>query len=878
MRDLDVESVEAAREMEEEVEEEEVEGREEEVLEEEVSFEIKGETPTTSHPSLVLTVTYDGSSGRALVKLYDPMNDQIYFWYDNTGHKPYLLTDVDPEDLVTRFPKVIAHKGFSHVELVEKFDALRNKKVVMIKIVARDPLSIGGRAEAIRELLPKTWESRIRYHLCYLFDNNVIPGMYYRIKDGKLVPVDVEIPEDIKKFIEKLYESEPEFREEADRWMPIFQAPLPSIKRLAIDIEVFTPRENRIPSPREAKYEIISIALAGSDGLKRVLLLRRSDLRLRPEELKHLRDDDVEIMFFDSEYEMLRELFKTMMQYPVIVTFNGDNFDLLYIYNRALKLGFRKQEIPIVVRRNEITVALGVHIDLYKFFNIKAIEVYAFGGKYRGLERTLDAIASTLVKMRKLERKPINEMSYVDLVNYNFRDAFLTLYLTTFDNELVMRLIVLLSRISKTPLDDLVRSQVSSWIKNMMYYEHRRRGWLIPEREDIISVKGQTVTKAIVKGKKYLGAIVLEPIPGVYPNVYVVDFASLYPSIIKRWNLSYETVRCADGEHVHNKPVPDLPHWVCTSRMGITSLVVGLLRDMRVHVYKRLSKAADSDQLRKYYNVIQSALKVLINASYGVFGAEIFPLYCPPVAELTTALGRYAMSSVVCKALELGLIPIYGDTDSLFIWNPDKEKLKELVSLVERELNIDIDVDKVYKLVALSSRKKNYIGVLQDGTVDIKGMVGKKRNTPDIAKEVFNEVLKMIASINSVLDVDDVLNKVRGLVRDCCDKLRRHEIPLNKLIIKVSLSKPLEHYKKTKPQHVKAALQLKQYGISLGPGDIVYLVKTKSKDGVKPVQLATIEDIDVDKYIEMLRTSLEQVLDSLGITFEEIVGTAKLLQ
>lgn len=473
----------------------------------------------------------------------------------------------------------------------------------------------------------------------------------------------------------------------------------------------------------------------------------------------------------------------------------------------------------------------------------------------------------------------MSQMSYVELINYNFRDAFLGLYLTTYDNNLVLRLIILMSRISKTPPDDLVRSQISAWIRNMLYYEHRRRGWLIPEKEDIVKVKGDVATKAIIKGKKYAGAIVLEPMPGIFPNVYVLDFASMYPSVIKRWNISYETVKCPSEKEQGNKPIPELPpHWVCNDRRGLTALIVGLLRDLRAYVYKKLAKTAQSELLRSYYNVVQSALKVFINASYGVLGgAEVFQLYCPPAAELTTALARYVLSRTVLKALELGLVPIYGDTDSLFIWNPDEEKLKELIEWVDREFGIEIELDKVYKLVAMSGRKKNYVGILQSGELDIKGLVGKKRNTPpDFAKEAFNEVVGLLSDIQGGLeDVSKVVEEVRDKVRDYYRKLQRKEIPLNKLAIRTALTKPLESYTKNTPQHVKAALQLKSLGYNVRPGDIIIYVKTTGKEGgVRPIQLARIDEIDPNKYIEYLRTSLEQVLDAFGIEFESIMGSS----
>lgn len=856
------------------VEEFEEEFEEVEEFEEELSFTIRGDTPQDSPPAIVLTVAYDGKLRKPFVKLYDPVNDKIYFWYDNSGHRPYLIVDVSPEDLIRKYPKVISHRGFSHVEVVRKYDPLSGNEVLMTRIYAKDPLSIGGRADSIRELFKKSWESRIKYHMSYLYDKGIVPGMYYKIEGGNLVQVPVEVAREVMEFIEGVYHDDPEYLEVAREWLPLFQAPIPSIKRLAVDIEVFTPGENRVPNPRDAIYEVLSIGLAGSDGLKRVLLLRRGDRVVRIEDMERIVYDDVELVFFDSEYEMLREFFKIMLQYPIIITFNGDNFDLPYIYHRALRLGFKKEEIPIILKRDGATVALGIHIDLYKFFSARAIEIYAFGGKYRGGERSLDAIAQALVRMPKLPRdKLVSDMDYVELANYNFRDALLTLYLTTFENDLVLRLMVLLSRISKTPLDDLTRSQVSAWIRNMFYYEHRRRGWLIPEQEDILASRGEAATKAIIKGKKYAGAIVLDPIPGIYPNVYVIDFASMYPSVIKKWNLSYETVRCQGGGKII-KPIPDSPHWVCGDRRGIVALLIGLLRDMRAYVYKPLSKKSTNPSLRSYYNVIQSALKVFINASYGVLGADIFPLYCPPAAELTTALGRYILSRTALKAMELGLVPIYGDTDSLFIWNPDEEKLEELVRWVEEEMGIEIELDKVYRIVAMSGRKKNYVGIQRDGSIDIKGLVGKKRNTPDFAKEAFNEVLKIISKINTLEDVDEVINAVKERVRDYYRRLQRREIPLNLLAIRTAMTKPLDAYKKNTPQHVKAALQLRNMGIKVDAGDLVSYVKTTTKEGVKPVQLARIDEVDPSKYVEYLSTSLEQLLDAFGIQFEGIMGSS----
>ena len=189
----------------------------------------------------------------------------------------------------------------------------------------------------------------------------------------------------------------------------------------------------------------------------------------------------------------------------------------------------------------------GIHIDLYKFFFNRSIQIYAFSNKYRDI--TLNDVGKALVDMPKLElNKPFADLTYSELALYCLRDSEITLKLTSFNDDLAMKLILVLTRISKMPMEDVSRQGVSRWIRNFMQFEHRRLGFLIPNTSDILAVKGKTATTAIIKGKKYKGAIVVKPVPGVHFNVAVMDFASLYPSIIKVWNLGYQTILCSHEE------------------------------------------------------------------------------------------------------------------------------------------------------------------------------------------------------------------------------------------------------------------------------------------------------------------------------------------
>ncbi len=809
---------------------------------------------------------------------YDDENGTLKAVPDHSGHKPYLLTDLSPEELLEKFPEVVRHPGFNKLDIVEKYDALNDRWVKMTKVEALDPLSIGGSPKSIREILRgHAWESKIKYHHCYIYDKQLIPGMPYVLTNGEPKPVEVEVPESIRRLVKSLSEDKMQ-EEEMLEWAKLLNAPIPKIRRVAIDIEVES-EAFRVPSPKLAEDRVIAVSYYSSDGKRGVLLLRRRN----ENEEKSINIPGAEIRFFDDEKDLLHAVFTLLDNYPVVLTFNGDNFDLPYLYNRALKLGFKKENVPIVWSEKAEYAELrnSIHIDLYKFFTNKSMRVYAFGNKYRE-GQTLDEIAVALLGKGKVKHEDaISEMSYEELAEYSFRDAELTYELTAFSDDLVMKLIVLMMRISKLPMEDLTRHNISAWIRNMFYFEHRQRGWLIPNPEEIIQQKGETSTKAIIKGKKYLGAIVIDPIPGVYFNVLVVDFASLYPSVIKTGNLSYETVRCPHEECKKNI-VPGTTHWVCTRKKGMMSSLIGILRDLRVYVYKKVAKESKNDEEKQQYEVIQSALKVFLNASYGVFGSEAFPLYCPPVAESTTALGRYAILKTMRKAVDLGIPVLYGDTDSLFLWNPTREQLERLLQSILDELKIDLSIDKEYKWVVFSERKKNYLGALKDGKVDVKGLVGKKRNTPDFIKNLFLDIISTLSQAENITSFEESIEKIRKDIRRAIKLLREGEVPLDQLAFNVVLTKDLEEYTKTTPQHKKAAQQLlteyrKLYGsvpVNITRGSLVSYIKTRDKQGVKHLQLARIDEVDVEKYLEVMKTTLEQVLDALEISFDELLGVS----
>jgi DNA polymerase I len=442
-------------------------------------------------------------------------------------------------------------------------------------------------------------------------------------------------------------------------------------------------------------------------------------------------------------------------------------------------------------------------------------------------------------------------------------------------DSVVMKLLLVVSRIGKMPMNDVARLGVSNWIRSMLFFEHRKLGALIP-RQDELSEKGGASSQAIIKGKKYKGGLVIEPKPGVYFDVSVLDFASLYPSLIKVHNLSYETVNCPHPECRANR-VPDTDSWVCAVHKGVTSLVIGSLRDLRVSHYKPLTRDTTlSKQDRELYSVVTQGLKVILNAAYGSFGFETFAFYCLPVAEATAALGRDAITRTIEKCTELGINVLYGDTDSLFLQNPSKEQVATVTRWSDGELGVELDLDKFYRYVAFSSRKKNYFGVLPDGTAEIRGLTGKKSQTPEFLKQTFYQALDILSNVQSADDFERARTSIRELLTNMITRLRNKEVPVTDLAFNVMMGKPPAKYNGTMPQHVRAARLLEEGGKEIKAGDIIAYVKTKNPPYVKPAQLANVNEVDADKYIEYARSMFDQMLDALDFSFDEIMGATTL--
>ncbi|MHA2365984.1 MAG: type B DNA-directed DNA polymerase [Candidatus Hodarchaeales archaeon] len=844
-----------------------------------------------NHPQLLLSSKYNRQNNKATLMFYDAKDNRLNLVDDPTGHEPFFivkLTKNSTQQFLERAPKYLQFKSLiKRLEEIEIVDRLFLENKTVTKIFTQTP----GDVPKIRGLFQDqniiTFESDIRYHINYLFDQQLIPGMHYILKDDKfeiyyqtdqqkMIPANQEESEILEQF-----KNNPRYLGLIDAFLPLFVEDVPNVLIYALDIEVGAP-SGIFPQAVQAAYPVICVSVVNNNGEGWVLYLNENGL-----DEKELRHKDlpskIQLEVFESENHLLNRLYDIIPTLPIIATYNGDAFDIPYLFNRNRKLKIKNAPLWYNGRMKTGSFSNSIHLDLYRWFSNPAIRLYAYSGIFK--DAKLDTIAQTLTGEKKFDYSKkgleIWDLQGKELIYYCWKDTLITVKLLTHNDYKSFKIMSLISRITHVPLDELVSRRVSSWLQYFFQFEHRRRNYLIPAAKEIKVAKGAVAaSQAVIKDKKFQGAIVIDPVKGIHFDVTVLDFASLYPSIISSRNLSYETIQCKH-ETCHSNKVPGTYYHVCTKETGIISQLVGFLKDIRVEWFKKLAKSKTHPNA-EFYKVIEKSLKVLINAAYGVLGAEFFSFYCLPVAESTTAVGRHAIQKTVDKCQELGVEVLYGDTDSVFVKTPPNEIIKNLIDWSDDELGIALEIDKEYRFIALTDRKKNYIGVLKSGALDIKGVLGKKSNTPKFIQDAFQETLEILQKITTEEEFTASKENINEIIKNVFERIKRSKrLGIRKssykpieLAFTIQLTKFTDQYEQN-VQHVKAARQYEEFirkkdpNFKLQPGSIISYIKGKNQP--IPLELAKEGlEIDLQSYKSHVDSTFAQLLEGLELNIQEI--------
>lgn len=419
------------------------------------------------------------------------------------------------------------------------------------------------------------------------------------------------------------------------------------------------------------------------------------------------------------------------------------------------------------------------------------------------------------------------------------------------------------SRISSYPMDYALVASPGFRVEGYLMKWARRTNVAIPKRP-----------KQFVP-ETYPGGMVLEPKVGLHENVAVLDFASMYPHIILNYNVSPDTLDPGCGEGSLRDP--EHGHCFRAEPDGLYRVSVRDLLEARRRI-KQLKKTVEKGSAEWHVlDAQEKAIKVMTNAVYGYAGWAGARWYRREVAEAITAWGRNLLRKALKIAEEERLRILYGDTDSIFV-DHQEEVIGRVIERVEKELNFEIKVDKVYRKILFTEAKKRYAGLTEDGKLDIVGLEAARGDWCRAARELQREVAMKVLAEG---DVEGAIALVRKRVRE----LREGKVPLRDLVIWKGISRPLKAYK-ARPPHVELALRLEARGYKIKVGDQIGFVVVKGpgrlRDKVKLHYEADPDELDREYYVRnQLIPAAVRILKIFGVNENALLpkeGVASLFE
>ena len=546
----------------------------------------------------------------------------------------------------------------------------------------------------------------------------------------------------------------------------------------------------------------------------------------------------------------------------VIIGWHVVGFDLVFLRNRSRRLGIplaigrgsaplriaeRRGSLPIADLQGRLVIdgppALrGAH---FKFSDWRLDTV---GHELMGRRKEISA--SGTEKVEEIERRYREDKAAP--ARCNLDDAVLVTEI--FRRTGVLEQLVTRSLITGLPVDQVHRS-VAAFDRFFLPRLHRK-GYAAPDRADVVA------------GEAAPGALVFTGGAGLFEDVAVLDFKSLYPTLMRTFHIDpYSLVQ---GE---NDPL--------STPVDVSfSLSEHILPGYIAELLERRAEAK-----RRGDAPLAQAIKILMNAMYGVMGSPGCRFYRPELPSAVTGIGRWVLESTSARLKAWGYQVLYGDTDSVFVKLKTEKRQdadaagRRLAHRVDewfREIirerygvpsYLELEFEKRYVRLFLPEMRgagkgavKRYAGMLPGGEVEIKGMEFVRSDSTPMAREFQYELFRRCFTGEALAP----------WIRETVRRLRAGEFD-DKLIYRRRLSRRASEYK-APPPHVKAVKLLDPDG-KKDLREVTYVI---TPGGPVPTQLDP-RDIDYNHYIEkQLRPLADDILSLRNESFDGIIGGRQL--
>ncbi|MFQ5663915.1 MAG: DNA polymerase domain-containing protein [Terriglobia bacterium] len=422
-----------------------------------------------------------------------------------------------------------------------------------------------------------------------------------------------------------------------------------------------------------------------------------------------------------------------------------------------------------------------------------------------------------------------------------------------------------LARLTKLPLQYMARTSTGTGITSMQLDRAFQQNILIPwqkrEPEEFKSAERLLLTDR--------GGLVFKPILGFHENVGELDFASMFPAIMARFNVSPETVNCRCGCPV---AVPEIGYRLCQRRRGLVPQVVAPVIEKR-HRYKRLRQQAGDASQRRRYDDRQSALKWLLVTCFGYLGYKNARFGRIEAHEAINAFGRDKL--LVAKEISerAGFRLLHAIVDSLWVEKPGatRQDYEALARTLEAATGLPVDLAGVYKYIVFLPSKVNaslpvpnrYFGVFAGSNqIKVRGLEVRRHDSPPLIARMQEEVLALLAEAHDASSYRNKLLEAAEVLQRYQDRLQEGRVAWEELIIRKRLTQYPRQYQKASLVAV-AAQALEARGVALRPGEVIEYIITQANaalpgERARPFTLLNgFSSYDREKYLELLLKAFE---------------------
>lgn len=415
-----------------------------------------------------------------------------------------------------------------------------------------------------------------------------------------------------------------------------------------------------------------------------------------------------------------------------------------------------------------------------------------------------------------------------------------------------------MARVTALPIQDAARLSPGTGISSMQFVTALRSGILIPWHKH----QAEAPKTALELIRADMGGMVYQPTIGLHKDVGGIDFVSMYPGIMVRFNISPEVPRSKGGDLT---PSPGEP--------GIVPQTLAPLLKKRVALKTRLVSLHPKDCRRDAYKARSTAEKWLLVTCFGYLGYRNARFGRIEAHEAVTAYGREALLRAKEAAEDSAYEILHMYVDGLWVQRSGCTRAEDFQALlvdISERTGLPIALDGIYRwVVFLPSRvdkripvPNRYFGVFQDGSIKVRGIEARRHDTPTFITGTQLGILEILARANDADRLPDFLPQARDFVRCRTDDLMKGCVPLEELLISQRLGRELNEYSSPSPA-ARATWQLQAQGKQLKAGQRVRFLYTLGEPGVQAWHVSESSDharVDLTRYRSLLMRAVDTVI------------------